>query len=316
MTVRDEPLDRLSGALEALRDAVDAPEATELVLAAPPGDATASIAVGCWPGPRQVVDNPTGERSRGLNRAAAAASGEVLVRIDARTRVRSGYVRRCVEVLHGNPTIGVVGGHQVPMPGSSSFEARAIARALQNPYVTGAAAYRVLSASGPVETVYLGVFRRQEFLARGGFDEALLANEDFDLCQRYRQAGQIVWLIEGLDVDYLARTTVRGVWGQYHAFGRAKVGYWRHSGGAPLRRQAAALVGSALLAVAGVALLSRPKTIPLAVLGGTGLLVGLDQIGNRRPASGPERLGAVAASVAVVAAWVTGALSEAVRPTP
>ncbi|MGP8151131.1 MAG: glycosyltransferase, partial [Acidimicrobiales bacterium] len=43
-----------------------------------------------------VVDNPRRIRPAGLNTAIAAASGDIIVRVDARTALAPDYVERCV----------------------------------------------------------------------------------------------------------------------------------------------------------------------------------------------------------------------------
>ena len=42
---------------------------------------------------------------------------------------------------------------------------------------------------GPVDTVYLGVFRREAIEAVGLFDESLVRNQDYELNYRLRRAG-------------------------------------------------------------------------------------------------------------------------------
>lgn len=226
----NEPPARVERAIAAVT-AQDYAGSVEILVATP--DATAVPAGARW------VDNPTGARSAGLNLATLAANGDVICRVDARSVLPPDYIRRCVQRLDDG-RVGVVGGHQHPIAADNSRRARRIVRALRNPWLLGGAAYRRPGASGPVDTAYLGVFRRTELLALGGYDESLDANEDFDLCQRYRAAGFTVWL-EDLDVDYEARDSLRALWQQYVAFGRSKVRYWRRTGERPRPRQLLAI---------------------------------------------------------------------------
>lgn len=310
MTLKDEPGERVAAAVASLVRSLRPTTTVELVIAARSEEPCVGAAVGGWTGRSVVVANPSGERSSGLNLAARASSGSYLVRIDARTRVPRGYVERCLSELECRPQLGIVGGHQVPISSSEGFAARAVARALQNPLVLGAPAYRRRSAAGSVDTVYLGAFRREEFLAIGGYDERLRANEDFDLCLRYTQSGKLVWLIEALDVEYLARSDLRGIWAQYHAFGRSKVDFWMLRREPPNRRQMTAL--AAAVAMVGIAPLVVAKPSRLAAVfavGGLGMLV-IDWVGNRRAASILERGGAAAVSGVITAAWLSGVAAE------
>src|SRR5690349_11325603 len=101
MTIRAESPARVERALASVR-AQDYSGSIEIVVAAPPGEPA--------PADGTVVANPTGKRSPGLNLAAAAATGDIVVRVDARSVLPPDYVRRCVARLQSDPSIGVVGG--------------------------------------------------------------------------------------------------------------------------------------------------------------------------------------------------------------
>ena len=51
-------------------------------------------------------------------RRSFARQGDVIVRIDARSRIEPHYVRTCVEVLSTRPEVGEVGGAQIARPRS------------------------------------------------------------------------------------------------------------------------------------------------------------------------------------------------------
>ena len=141
-----------------------------------------------------MLENPGGSRTVGLNRCIDAALGEYVVRVDARSVLAPDHVRRTIARLAADSTVGVVGGHQIPWtPDPATARAAGIERALRNRWLLGNADYRDPAASGPTDTVYLGSFRTAE-LRRLRYDEALTANEDFDLCRRIRDAGRRVWL--------------------------------------------------------------------------------------------------------------------------
>ena len=57
----------------------------------------------------RVVDNPRGIRPAGLNTAIGAASGDIIVRVDARTAFAPDYVERCVAALESSGA-AIVGG--------------------------------------------------------------------------------------------------------------------------------------------------------------------------------------------------------------
>ena len=191
----------------------------------------------------QVVENPRRRTSTSLNEGLAAASGDVLVRLDARSRVQPDYVRRCVDVLTERPEVGVVGGRQVPTPRSGSVLDRGITRALRNRYTTGLARYRRATEAGPTDTVWMGVFRAEELRALGGWDDEVALNEDWALNRTYRDSGSSVWLDPDLVSSYLPRPDLPSVARQHFFFGRVK-GLWWARGMRPEPRQLA-MLGSA-----------------------------------------------------------------------
>lgn len=187
----------------------------------------------------RIVDNPGGSTPAALNRAIAASTGDVIVRLDAHAELPPDYVARAVETLRATGA-GNVGGRQVP-EADAGFAA-AVAAAMRSPLGSGGAAYRTGTTAGPVETVYLGVFRREALDAVGGFDERLLRNQDYELNHRLRQAGWQVWFDPRLEVRYHPRSTVRALARQYLDYGRFKRLVMREHPSSVRPRQLAPLV--------------------------------------------------------------------------
>ena len=259
-----------------------------------------------------VLPNREATTPSNLNVGLRYATGEIVVRVDARTRIEPHYVRTCATVLTERPEVAVVGGAQHAIARDGSWRAGGISRALNNRYSMGGSAYRRATTSGPSDTVYLGAFRRAELLQVRGWDERMLSNQDFDLNRRMAEHG-LVWFDASLQSGYVPRATFQDLWRQYVRFGRAKVIYWRTTGDRPQPRQRALLalplVGVLVLALAGV----RGRALPLAAVGAAGL-VGLEKVGtdDGRSTVGAH-LAAVAAMLCVGAGWTVGAWREALH---
>jgi hypothetical protein len=314
MVVRHEPVARVQRAIDALARQRDV-EPFAVVIAAPYDDAERLRAIRPHGAVRALVfvDNPDGERSAGLNAAARAAGAEIVVRIDARSVVRADHVARCVARLRAAPTVGVVGGVQRPEATSGTVRDRGIARALRNPWLLGNAAYRRPGASGVTDTVYLGAFRATELLDLGGYDERLDANEDFELCARYRASGRVVWLEPELVVGYEPRGTLGGIAGQYHSFGAAKVRFWRATGRRPNARQTIALAAGGAAAAVVVAAARNPRVVvALGAMAVTALAVA-DHLADRDERDPRVRAQACCTNVATVGGWLSGVARELVR---
>ncbi len=220
-------------------------------------DGTLAILRRCaWEDSRlKVIDNPDLGVATGLNRAIGAARGQVLVRCDGHAELAPDYVRLAVGLLEETGAANV-GGRQDAV-GRSTLQ-RAIAIAMNSPAAAGTARFRHSAVAGPADTVYLGVFDRQSLEEVGGFDPALVRNQDFELNHRLRQSGKLVWFDPRLAVAYHPRTSLRALWKQYLDYGRWKrVMLLRNPGALALRQLAppaliTGLVLSAIGATIGV----------------------------------------------------------------
>jgi glycosyltransferase involved in cell wall biosynthesis len=256
----------------------------------------------------RLIDNPGRLQSAGLNRALAVASGEIIVRLDARSFVDRDYVGRCAtQLLEG--THAVVGGRMVPRPGPSPVE-RAIASANRSSWGAGPARFHRAGEAGPAETVYLGAFRRQWLDLAGGWAEDVGVNEDYELNHRIRSLGGVVWLDPSLEVGYQPRSTYRALARQYFRYGRSKAAVIRrHPRSLRARQIAPALLVPVALSCAMPGSLGRAARIGvLAYAGGIGTLAA------RSSGSASERATAGLAAAVMHWSWSTGAWFGWVRP--
>ena len=270
------------------------------------------------PGVR-VVANPAGGAAAGLNAAVAAASHDIVVRCDGRCVLPPDYVRTAVRTLERTGAANV-GGRQRPV-GRTPFE-RAVALAMTTPLGAGDARYRLGGAAGPVDTVFLGVFRRAALEAAGGFDETLLKNQDYELNWRLRRAGGTVWFDPALGVAYRPRGSLAALARQYHGYGRWKrVVARRHPRSLRWRQLAAPLLALGLAASAAgavAAAFAEPARGVLAVAAAAApgayalvLLAGSAAVGARRRDRAALRLPLVLATMHL--AWGSGFLRGAGR---
>lgn len=255
----------------------------------------------------ECVDNPRTGISAGLNVALALATASVIVRIDARSRIEPHYVRTVVEVLKARDEVGVVGGAQIPIDRGSGSLTAGIARALLNRLTTGFSRYRRRGTSGPSDTVWMGAFRTRELRALGGWDEELSINEDYELCERYRAQGRLVWFRDDLRSGYLPRADLEQLARQYFAYGLAKGARWAE--GTPVAPRHLVLVASPPLAVLAGGALARRIGVPPTAFIAAAAAFAVDHLGGpSAPASMAHRAVAVVATGTYVGAWWSGAL--------
>ena len=198
--------------------------------------------------------NAAGTTPAGLNVGLRAARGQVIVRLDAHARPAPDYVAACVAAL-ARTGADVVGGPMVGV-GETPFGA-AVAVATAVPFGAGNAAFRV-GGEGPVDTVYLGAWQREVFQRVGLFDERLERNQDYELCERIRRAGGVVWLDPAIRTVTVTRATPVALARQYFGYGRGRAATsLRHPGSLRPRQLVPAAFVAALAALAAAAPWSR-----------------------------------------------------------
>jgi glycosyltransferase involved in cell wall biosynthesis len=214
------------------------------------------------------IANPARIVSSGLNQALALARGEVIVRMDIHTRYAADYVAQCLAALAETGADNVGGPwHAEPDPEAGPM-AQAVAAAFQSPWVAGGAVSRRLDHDGWVDTVYLGCWPRASFARFGGFDEALVRNQDDEHNLRMRRGGGRIWQSSRIRSRYRPRSTLRAVAAQWLQYG-----YWKpfvivkHRQPASWRHLVPAVFVGLLVAAAACALAGGPPQPLLALLG-------------------------------------------------
>lgn len=165
----------------------------------------------------RVVENSVQTIPSGLNQAIRESGGEIIVRLDAHSMPIPEYVERCVSA-HQSGKGDNVGGVWEIRAGAETWAAKSISFAAAHPMGVGDALYRLNAKAGAVDTVPFGSFRRELINKIGGFDETLLANEDYEFNARVRESGGTVWLEPSIRCVYFSRGT----------FGKLALQYWRY----------------------------------------------------------------------------------------
>ena len=171
-----------------------------------------------------LLPNPGRIAAAGLNRALTLARGEYFLRLDARARPAEDYIERCMAHLQTGEWAGVAGA-QVAV--GENDAGRAIALALNHPLGAGGARYRQPDTSGESETLFLGAYSTRLLRKIGGWDEALAANEDYELNTRLRAAGGRLLVASDIRVQYVARDSLAALARQYARYGSWRVVTWR-----------------------------------------------------------------------------------------
>ena len=175
-----------------------------------------------------IVENPSGRTAAGLNLAIALSQYSNIVRIDGHSEIPDNYLSLALEILEQSGAVNV--GGVMAAVGNNLFE-RTVARAMRSPLGVGASRFHTGGAAGPVDTVYLGAFRKEALIAIGGYDERFTRAQDWELNFRLRAQGGLIHFDPRLVVTYRPRSTVSALARQYFEYGRwRRVVSRRHEG--------------------------------------------------------------------------------------
>ncbi len=168
----------------------------------------------------EVLPNPRRRQAHGLNLAAGVATGEILVRADGHATYAKDYLSRSVVALTGSNAVAV-GGRLSP-EGTTPF-GRAVAAAMTSPLGIGPGHFHHSTTPQFVDTVYLGAFRRDDFMSLGGFRSFPSgAVEDADLYYRWRHQSRKVLLDPSIRSVYQPRGTPGSLAHQFFRYGQGK----------------------------------------------------------------------------------------------
>lgn len=167
----------------------------------------------------RLVANTRGLTTVGMNLCIEQAKHDYIVRIDAHSEPQDDYIQRGVAILNevGADLIGGV----MAARGKTLFQ-KAVAFGYTSRIGLGGAKYHVGGEAGESESAYLGIFRKSALERVGGYDESIIRGEDWELAQRIRATGGLVWFSPELRVTYWPRSTWFGLAKQFYS-----TGVWR-----------------------------------------------------------------------------------------
>lgn len=212
-----------------------------------------------WDFELRVVDNPAQIIPSALNRAVEASRGTYIVRVDGHSRIGPTFLTEIVHPLRSGMA-DVVGPQIALIPGSSAPLAQAIAVCSGSALGTGGtASRRTLTAPVDVSHAVMSCYRRDVWERNGGYDEALLSNEDFDFDVRAHRQGARILALPSPVFKLVARATLGALAQQ-----RWRYGWWK---GAVLHKMPSSLhVRQALPVLALLAIIGLVVAVTLGAL--------------------------------------------------
>ena len=147
------------------------------------------------------------------------ASGEIVGIVSGHAELAPAYVRSAVDTLD-RMRADIVGG-PVRAVADTPIGA-AIAVATSTPYGVGGARHHYLTEPAYVDTVFMGVARRETWL-RYPFNEEFVRNQDDELSYRLLDDGGRIVCDPAIQSCYRSRSTLGALWLQYFDYGCWKV---------------------------------------------------------------------------------------------
>ena len=168
----------------------------------------------------ELVDNPGKIQSIAWNLGIERARGDLVGIVSGHSELAPDYVDVAVETLVRTGA-DLVGGPA--RAESETVVGEAIALAMSTPFGVGGAEFRYATAESEVDTVFMGVCKRELYERIGGFDAEMVRNQDDELSYRLLEQGGRIVCNPAIRSVYRNRATLRSLWKQYFDYGRWKV---------------------------------------------------------------------------------------------
>lgn len=272
-------------------------------------DSTVAITRSLDPDHVSVISNPMILQSAGVNMVAKSlpTGVDVVVRADAHCLYPPDFVVTVTETLDRTGADSVVVS-MISKSQRGTVFGRATAAAQNGRIGNGGSAHRNGGRSGFVDHGHHAAFRREVFVALGGYDETFSHNEDAEFDVRMARAGRRVYLDGSAPIVYLVRETPVALALQYfnHGSGRART-VLKHR---VIRlRQVAPAAVTALNAMSVLASFFNPVFLVIPAMYVAGC-IGLGA--SNQSSRGAERLAGIPAMI-MHHAWGAGFLSAMFR---
>lgn len=155
-----------------------------------------------------------------LNLGLRVPGYDFAIILGAHATLHPSYIKACIRAFAQDPQIGCAGGVIENVHENEVSEA--IGKAMSSVFGVGNAHFRTHTASGYVDTVAFGAYKKEVFEKCGYFDESLIRNQDDEFNYRILKAGFKIWLSPEIKCRYFVRASFAKLQRQYYQYG-----YWK-----------------------------------------------------------------------------------------
>jgi len=166
------------------------------------------------------LENTARTTPQALNLGLRIPGYDFAIILGAHAEMHPDYINACIRAFAIDPHIGCAGGVIENVHENEISEA--IGKAMSSVFGVGNAHFRTNTASGYVDTVAFGAYRREVFEKCGYFDESLVRNQDDEFNYRILQSDFKIWLSPEIKCRYYVRASFAKLNRQYYQYG-----YWK-----------------------------------------------------------------------------------------
>lgn len=263
----------------------------------------------------ELLENSRRNIPSSMNMGLAHARGRWLVRVDAHSTIGTDYVSTAVERLQEGLHDGLHEGRWGGVGGRKDGVGRtaagqAIAVAMGSKLGVGGSTYHHGTTPQEVDHLPFGAYPTALVRQIGGWDEDLVANEDFEFDHRLREAGHSLLFDPRMVIRWHCRQSIGDLYRQYHRYGKGKVDVaWLHP--ESLRPRHIGPPAFVAYTALGLALNARhPARLGLMLAPYAAAVLAGSVVAGRELDSGAARVRLPAAFVAMHVGWGTGFWSQ------
>lgn len=163
-----------------------------------------------------LLNNPNRTVQFALNIGIENARGEYIVRLDAHAEYADNYISKCIECIQETGADNV-GGPMIAR-GKSKIQ-KVIAAAYHSPFALGGGKFHDETYEGYVDTVWLGVYKREKAIEIGLYDVNFPRSEDDEFNYRLIKNGGKIYITPEIKSIYYPRDSFIKLFKQYFEYG-------------------------------------------------------------------------------------------------
>lgn len=166
-----------------------------------------------------ILKNPNKILASGWNVALKESKGDIIIRVDAHTKIPKDFIRNNVNCIESGENI--CGGKVISTISSNDKWSKMLIEAENSAFGGGIAKFRRGNDSGYVDTLAFAAYKKEVFESVGGYDERLVRTEDNEMHFRMKEKGYKFYFNPIIKTERFSRNSLKKLLKQKYLNG-----YW------------------------------------------------------------------------------------------